>query len=106
MNPIDAAGTGIIAAVPQRVFLSHTSDLGKHTEPGSFVAAAIEAVLCARHAVTDMAYFAARDAAPAACGSSPTATMRGSISRPFRAPADGGIHDAEDQALRRPGQRR
>jgi tetratricopeptide (TPR) repeat protein len=50
----------------QRVFLSHTSDLGKHTEPGSFVAAAVEAVLRARHAVTDMAYFAARDAAPAA----------------------------------------
>src|SRR5690242_20608063 len=57
--------TGITAAVPQRVFLSHTSDLGKHTEPGSFVAAAVEAVLRARHAVTDMAYFAARDSVPA-----------------------------------------
>jgi tetratricopeptide (TPR) repeat protein len=54
------------SAVPQRVFLSHTSDLGKHTEPGSFVAAAVEAVLRARHAVTDMAYFAARYTSPAA----------------------------------------
>ena len=52
--------------MPQRVFLSHTSDLGMHTEPGSFVAAAVEAVLRARHAVTDMAYFAARDTSPAA----------------------------------------
>ena len=47
--------------MPQRVFLSHTSDLGKDTEPASFVAAAVSAVLRARHAVTDMAYFAARD---------------------------------------------
>src|ERR1041385_7512894 len=61
-----AWGRGITAAVPQRVFLSHTSDLGKHTEPGSFVAAAVEAVLRARHAVTDMAYFTARDTSPAA----------------------------------------
>ncbi len=67
MDPIGTAGIGgITAAVPQRVFLSHTSDLGKHTEPGSFVAAAVEAVLRARHAVTDMAYFAARDTSPAA----------------------------------------
>jgi tetratricopeptide (TPR) repeat protein len=57
---------GAAAASPRRVFLSHTSDLGKHTEPGSFVAAAVEAVLRARHAVTDMAYFAARDTSPAA----------------------------------------
>jgi hypothetical protein len=67
MDPTSTAGSsGITAAVPQRVFLSHTSDLGKHTEPGSFVAAAVEAVLRARHAVTDMAYFAARDTSPAA----------------------------------------
>src|SRR2546430_15614878 len=66
MSPIDYAGSsGITAAVPQRVFLSHTSDLGKHTEPGSFVAAAVEAVLRAGHAGTDMAYFTARDRAPA-----------------------------------------
>jgi hypothetical protein len=67
MSPIDYVGSGgITAATPQRVFLSHTSDLGKHTDLGSFVAAAVEAVLRARHAVTDMAYFAARDASPAA----------------------------------------
>src|SRR5947208_12292646 len=67
MSPIDYAGSsGITPATPKRVFLSHTSDLGRHTEPGSFVAAAVEAVLRARHAVTDMAYFAARDSSPAA----------------------------------------
>jgi hypothetical protein len=66
MDPIGTAGTGgITAATPLRVFLSHTSDLGKPDEPGSFVAAAVEAVLRARHAVTDMAYFAARDTSPA-----------------------------------------
>jgi hypothetical protein len=37
-----------------------------HTKPGSFVAAAVAAVLRARHAVTDRAYFAARHASPAA----------------------------------------
>jgi Domain of unknown function (DUF4062)/Tetratricopeptide repeat len=67
MTPIEIPGrAGITAAVPQRVFLSHTTDLGKHTEPGSFVAAGVEAVLRARHAVTDMAYFPARDTSPAA----------------------------------------
>jgi hypothetical protein len=40
--------------------------LGRPDEPGSFVAAAVAAVLRARHAVTDMAYFAARDTSPAA----------------------------------------
>jgi hypothetical protein len=67
MDAIGTVGTGgPAAAVPQRVFLSHTSDLGRHTKPGSFVAAAVEAGLRARHAVTDMAYFAARDTSPAA----------------------------------------
>ncbi|TMC03728.1 MAG: tetratricopeptide repeat protein [Chloroflexi bacterium] len=67
MGAIGTAGTGgITGATPLRVFLSHTSDLGKPDEPGSFVAAAVEAVLRARHAVTDMAYFAARDSSPAA----------------------------------------
>jgi hypothetical protein len=61
MDPIGTAGTGGSAAPPQRAFLSHTSDLGMHTEPGSFVAATVAAVLRARHAVTDMAYFGARD---------------------------------------------
>jgi tetratricopeptide (TPR) repeat protein len=67
---MDGTGTtgigGITAATPLRVFLSHTSDLGKPDEPGSFVAAAVAAVLRARHAVTDMAYFAARNTSPAA----------------------------------------
>ena len=36
---LSTTGTGDIkAAVPQRVFLSHTSDLGKHAEPGSSAA--------------------------------------------------------------------
>jgi hypothetical protein len=67
MDPIGTAGIGgITAATPLRVFLSHTSDLGKPDQPGSFVAAAVAAVLRARHAVTDMAYFAARDTSPSA----------------------------------------
>lgn len=66
MGPADFARSSISTAVPRRIFLSHTYNLGKHTEPGSFVAAAVEAVLGARHAVTDMAYFAARVTSPAA----------------------------------------
>jgi tetratricopeptide (TPR) repeat protein len=58
--------SGTTASGPLRVFLSHTSDLSKPDESGSFVAAAVNAVLRARHAVTDMAYFAARDTSPAA----------------------------------------
>jgi len=42
-----------------------TADLGQPKEPESFVAAAVRAVQRARHAVTDMAYFAARDTSPA-----------------------------------------
>ncbi|HXM55068.1 MAG TPA: tetratricopeptide repeat protein [Candidatus Dormibacteraeota bacterium] len=62
-----AAPVGAItAATPRRVFLSHTSDLGEPDEKDTFVAAAVAAVLRAGHAVTDMAYFAARDASPAA----------------------------------------
>jgi hypothetical protein len=57
MDPIGTAGTGgITAATPLRVFLSHTSDLGKPDEPGSFVAAAVAAVLRASPVVSDMAY--------------------------------------------------
>ncbi len=67
MDPTSTAGIGGITAItPRRVFLSHTSDLGKHTEPGTFVAAAVEAVLRARHAVTGMAYFVAPSTSPAA----------------------------------------
>src|SRR5215470_7597185 len=66
MDATDTAGIGgITAATPLRVFLSHTSDLGKPDDKGSLVAAAVQAVLRARHAVTDMAYFAARDTSPA-----------------------------------------
>ena len=57
MDATDATrgSSGTTAAMPLRVFLSHTSDLGKPEQQGSFVAAAVAAVLRARHAVTDMA---------------------------------------------------
>src|SRR5215471_8566389 len=67
MVPIGTAEIGgKMTSGPLRVFLSHTSDLGSDAAPDSFVAAAVRAVLRARHAVTDMAYFAARDTSPAA----------------------------------------
>ena len=56
---------GMRTDAPLRVFLGHTSDLREHPKERSFVDAAESAVIRAGHALSNMAYFAARDAEPA-----------------------------------------
>jgi tetratricopeptide (TPR) repeat protein len=56
---------GMRREAPLRIFVGYTSDLHEHPRERSYVDAAESAVMRAGHAISNMAYFAARDTSPA-----------------------------------------